>query len=231
MSGATEFIIGSKVACSDGACGDLRRVVIDPVARAITHLVVEPRHLRGQGRLVPIERVASTGTEIRLLCTKAQFGVLEEAEETEFLPGASRDWGYEQDQMLSLPYFRLGSMGIAGVVGVGAGGMGVPHMDAAGMGVHTRAISTDRVPAGEVDVRRGEHVHATDGAIGRVRGLVIDPNDHHVTHVLLDEGHLWGQKRVAIPIGAVTRVDDGVRLNLTKDEVRDLPPVDVDHPS
>jgi sporulation protein YlmC with PRC-barrel domain len=72
-------------------------------------------------------------------------------------------------------------------------------------------------------------VHAKDGAIGRVQGLVIDPADHHVTHVRLDEGHLWGQKRVAIPINAVRSVDDGVRLSLTKDEVRDLPPVDLDH--
>jgi sporulation protein YlmC with PRC-barrel domain len=229
MSGATQFIIGSEVACSDGACGDLRRVVVDPVARAITHLVVEPRHPRGLGRLVPIDRVASTGKELRLLCTKAQFGVLEAAEETEFLPGASGDWGYEQDQMLSLPYFRLGSMGIAmgGVGSVGTGATGMPLMDVGA--IHPRVITTERVPAGEVEVRRGEHVHAADGAIGRVQGLVIDPNDHHVTHVLLDEGHLWGQKTVAIPIGAVTRVDDGVRLNLTKDEVRDLPPVDVDH--
>jgi sporulation protein YlmC with PRC-barrel domain len=227
MSAATQFIIGTEVACSDGACGDLRRVVIDPVARAITHLVVEPRHPRGQGRLVPIDRVASTGKEIRLQCTKAQFRVLEAAEETEFLPGASGDWGYEQDQMLSFPYFRLGSMGMGGVGGVGMGATGIPHLDLGA--IHPRAITTERVPAGEVDVRRGEHVHATDGPIGRVQGLVIDPNDHRVTHVLLDEGHLWGQKRVAIPIGAVTRVDDGVRLNLTKDEVRDLPPVDVDH--
>jgi sporulation protein YlmC with PRC-barrel domain len=83
---------------------------------------------------------------------------------------------------------------------------------------------------GEVEVRRGDHVHATDGAIGRVQGLVIDRSDHHVTHVLLDEGHLWGQKRVAIPISAVTGVEDGVRLNLTKDEVRDLPAVDLDQP-
>ena len=89
-------------------------------------------------------------------------------------------------------------------------------------------VTTDRVPLGEVEVRRGEHVSATDGEIGRVRGLVIDPGDHCVTHVLLDEGHLWGQKRVAIPISAVKDVAAGVRLNLTKDEVRDLPPVEVD---
>jgi sporulation protein YlmC with PRC-barrel domain len=78
---------------------------------------------------------------------------------------------------------------------------------------------------GEVEVRRGEHVYATDGATGRVHGLVIHPGDHGVTHVLLDEGHLWGQKTVAIPISAVKDVEDGVRLNLSKDEVRDLPEV------
>jgi hypothetical protein len=49
-------------------------------------------------------------------------------------------------------------------------------------------------PLNEVEVRRGEHVHATDGDIGRVQGLVIDPSDHHVTHVLLQEGHLWGRR-------------------------------------
>jgi sporulation protein YlmC with PRC-barrel domain len=79
-------------------------------------------------------------------------------------------------------------------------------------------------------VRRGEHVHATDGHIGRVQGLVIDANNHHVTHVLLQEGHLWGRKEVAIPIRAVIGVDDGIQLNITKQQVQDLPPVDIHHP-
>jgi sporulation protein YlmC with PRC-barrel domain len=81
-----------------------------------------------------------------------------------------------------------------------------------------------------VEVRRGEHVHATDGHIGRVQGLVIDANNHHVTHVLLQEGHLWGRKEVAIPIRAVIGVDDGIQLNITKQQVQDLPPVDIHHP-
>ena len=92
-----------------------------------------------------------------------------------------------------------------------------------------QTITYDTVPLDEVEVRRGEHVHATDGHIGRVQGLVIDQNSHHVTHVLLQEGHLWGRKEVAIPIGAVTEIDDGIRLNLTKQQVQDLPPVDIDH--
>ena len=74
-------------------------------------------------------------------------------------------------------------------------------------------------------------VHATDGDIGHVQGLVIDPRSHHVTHVLLQEGHLWGRKEVSIPISAVTRVDDGIRLSITKQDVADLPPVDIGHPA
>ena len=218
MSESTEFTIGSEVTCSDGVCGDLGRVVVDPVAKALTHLVVEPEHGQGMGRLVPVDLVESTEHTIRLRCSTAEFDALEHAEESQFLPGASGQWGYGQGQMVSWPYYGLG-MG-----GMGMGGMGLGNMNAV-----PQMITRDRVPVGEVEVRRGERVHATDGDIGRVQGLVVDPADHHVTHVLLDEGHLWGKKEVGIPIGAVTDVDDGVRLSLTKDEVADLPPVELDH--
>jgi sporulation protein YlmC with PRC-barrel domain len=219
-----EFTIGNNVVGSDGACGELGRVVVDPVARAVTHLVVEPRHRTGTGRLVPIELVDSTAAEIQLRCTVSEFEALEEAEETHFLPAAAGGWGYGEGQMLSQPYFGLG-MGAG--LGQGATGIGLGTI---GMASGPHAVIYDRVPAGEVQVRRGDRVHATDGAIGRVRGLVVDPGDHHVTHVLLDEGHLWGEKTVAIPIAAVKDVADGVQLDLTKDQVRDLPPVEVDLP-
>jgi len=73
-------------------------------------------------------------------------------------------------------------------------------------------------------------VHATDGAIGHVEGLVINPGNYHVTHVLLQEGHLWGRKEVAIPISAVTGVEGGIQLSMTKQDVEDLPPVNLDRP-
>jgi sporulation protein YlmC with PRC-barrel domain len=248
MNESTKFIIGSEVACSDGVCGHLRRVVVDPIARALTHLVVEPGHRRGAGHLVPIDLVTSTGKEIQLRCTKSEYDRLETADETRFLPGADGTWDYEQEQMLSLPHYGLptggsSGMGIGGTGALaisGAGGMGGRPVSGLGgigggsngaaMMPHARAYTADRVPVGEVEVRRGDHVHATDGSIGRVQGLVVDPSDHHVTHVLLDEGHLWGKKQVAIPIGAVKSVEDDVRLNLTKDQVRELLPIDLDHP-
>jgi sporulation protein YlmC with PRC-barrel domain len=218
----TQLTIGSEVWCSDDVCGDLKRVVIDPVGRVLTHLVVAPQDGPGPGRVVPIDLVDPTTREIRLRCTMADFEKLEEAESTRFISGAEGPWDYGQEDMLSWPYYGLWLGG--GMAGGSMGGMGA----SAGTNPGAHEVTYDRVPVGEVQVRRGEHVHATDGDIGKVQGLVIDPRDHHVTHVLLDEGHLWGHKRVAIPIGSVTGVEDGVRLGLTKDEVRDLPPVDLD---
>ncbi len=217
MSDMAQYTIGAEVACSDGVCGVLTRVVVDPVARALTHLVIEPKHRQGQARLVPIDLVDAADGEIRLGCGAAEFDALADAEETHFLPEPNeQQMGYGAGQVYSWPYYGLGG----GMGGMGMGGMGMANMP--------MLVIDDHVPADEVEIRRGEHVYASDGAIGRVQGLVVDPADHHVTHVLLQEGHLWGKHEIAIPIGAVTDVSaEGVRLGLTKDEVRDLPPVDL----
>ena len=212
MTETTPFTIGADASCTDGACGEVTRVVVDPVARTVTHLVVEPKHRPGLGRLVPLDLVDAPAGEIRLRCTLAEFEKLDPAEETQFLPGTRGYPGYDPEQVLSMAVLRHGpgrGRGLASSV----------------------AVTYDTVPLDEVEVRRGEHVHATDGHIGKVQGLVIDPSSHHVTHVLLQEGHLWGRKEVAIPISAVTDVDDGIRLNITKQQVQDLPPVDIHHPN
>jgi len=209
-------MIGASARCADGPCGAVTRVVVDPVARAVTHLVVEPAGRQGLGRLVPLDLVDATNGEIRLRCTLAQFEHLDAAEETQFVPGTRGYAAYGPDQVLSWPYSSLS--GTTGVAGDTVSGV-------------SETVTYDAIPLGEVPVRRGDRVHAADGAIGHVEGLVIDPRNHHVTHVLLAEGHLWGRKDVAIPIGAVTGAGEGIGLNLTKSQVRDLPPVDIDHPA
>lgn len=57
----------------------------------------------------------------------------------------------------------------------------------------------------------------------------MDPADNKVTHVLLQKGHMWGRKDFAIPVSAVVSVDAGIRLNITKQQVEDLPPVNPGH--
>lgn len=88
----------------------------------------------------------------------------------------------------------------------------------------------DSIPPGKVAIRGGDHVHATDGDIGQVKGFLTAPGTHRLTHVLLQKGHIWGHKQVAIPISAVARVDAGIQLSITRQQVKDLPPVKLDHP-
>ena len=215
MAATTQFTIGTEAICRDGVAGKLSRVVVDPVAREVTHLVVEPK--LDTGRLVPLSLVTVTADGISLDCTLEEFGKLDAAEETHFLDGTTPFGDYEAGQVLTWPFYGLAvSDGPLGVGGLGSGEI-------------WQTVTTDTLPVGEVAVRRGEQVHATDGNIGRVQGLVIDTRNHHVTHVLLQEGHLWGRKEVAIPISAVTGVADGIQLNVSKQQVQDLPPVDLEH--
>ena len=207
MERTTTVPIGVEAVCTDGACGTVSRVVVDPVARAVTHLVVEPHQRHIPARLVPIGDVDAAGDEVRIRCSTAEFEALDPAEEQQFVQGSTSYAAYGPEQAIFWPYTAKG----------GTGGRG-------------EFVASDAVPLGEVEVRRGDHVHASDGAIGRVEGLVIDPASHHVTHVLLQEGHLWGRKEVAIPISAVTGAIDGVQLSLTKQQVQDLPAVDIEHP-
>jgi sporulation protein YlmC with PRC-barrel domain len=202
MDETRQFTIGAVARASDGECGDLKRVVVNPVSKTVTHLLIEPKHRSGLGRLVPLDLVGGTGSgEILLRCTKAEFEQLDFAEETAFRPGVDEFGDYEPGDSFAWPYFGANSS--------------IP-------------VTYVSVPVGEVSVRRGDHVHAVDGDIGKVEGLVVESEGQHVTHVLLQEGHLWGRKEVAIPIAAVASVNNGIRLNITKKDVQDLPSIDVD---
>ena len=210
-----EDVIGSHVRCAGQECGEVEFVVVNPVADKLTHLVVRPDG-ESEPRLVPIHLAEPGPDGVDLHCTRAEFEAFESAEQSYFLPGAEPDGPGHGERVLAWPFFGLApSPGLLGV--------------APGLEAEPATTTVENIPVGEVSVRRGERVHAVDGEIGRVRGLVVVPPDSAVSHVLLDEGHLWGRKRVAIPIRDVAGIDaDGVAVRLSKDEIRELPPVDVE---
>jgi len=192
MAGEPQFTIGARARCTDGHCGEVRRLIIDPATETVTHLVIQPGHRQEAGRLVPVHLVESTDGEIRLRCTRADFDKLDHAVERDLVAGPE----YPQT--------------------AGRQSMTVAALKQA-------TVLEDVIPVGEKEVGPGDRVHAVDGEIGRVQGFLVSPGDDRVTHVLLQEGHLWDRKKVAIPISAVTGTDDGIRLNLTKEQVGELP--------
>jgi len=194
MAGEPQFTIGARASCTDGHCGEVRRLIVDPATETVTHLVIQPGHRQEAGRLVPVHLVETTDGEIRLRCTRAEFDQLDHSAERDMVAGAG-----------SPEIVERGSLSGAALRGA--------------------TVLEDVIPVGEKEVGPGEQVHALDGEIGRVQGFLVNPGDDRVTHVLLLEGHLWGRKKVAIPMSAVTGVDAGIRLNLTKEQVGELPPV------
>jgi sporulation protein YlmC with PRC-barrel domain len=89
-------------------------------------------------------------------------------------------------------------------------------------------VSQERVPQGEIAIHKGAHVEAADGHVGRVDGLLVDPASEHITHLVLREGHLWGQKDVTIPVSEIARIEaDRIYLKLDKHAVGDLPTVPI----
>ena len=200
------LVLGSAAVCSDGYRGEVRAVVLDPAAGTVTHLVVEPVGRSGLARLVPLDLVDAASGEIRLRCTEAEFQDLEAGEETL----AEFTLAYEVPVQLLPPGWR----GADAPVAEGSEFPRIPEKE-----------TIDIVPPGEVEERPGGHVHATDGDIGQIRALRFDPASRQVTHVLVREGHLLARKDVAVPFSSVAGFDDdGIRLSITRQQVRDLPP-------
>ena len=213
--------IGAVTVGSDGYRGEVRAAVIDPVAAVVTHLVVEPEGRSGLARLVPLQLaeaeadtdgndVRAAPGELRLRCTEAEFMNLDAAEET-------------------LAEFAVGHTVPVQLLPAGWRGTGEPAADGGDIPRIPERETVDVTPEGEVEEHRGDHVRATDGDIGRLRGFRLDPASGRVTAVLLGEGRLWGRKEVAIGFDQITGFDHGVAVSLSKRQVADLPPVENGH--
>jgi hypothetical protein len=214
----------AEVRCTDGGCGKVKSLVISPADDVVTHLVVEPAHRQGLGKLVPLgladaprARGAEDGVSLR--CTLAEFGQLDPAEATYFFQGDQSFEVYGGEPMVSWPMYAPTSAVLPGPPG--------------GYEDVTQAVTTDTVPdqlPGEDEVSRGEQVHATDGDIGHVLGIAVELATGRLASVLLGEGHWPRRKVVLIPRSAVAEVaEDGFHLGLTRQQVRDLPPADAGH--
>jgi sporulation protein YlmC with PRC-barrel domain len=208
--------LGGKVHCSDGDARELADVVIDPGTRSVTHLVIEPHDRPDMARLVPVDRarVSNEGDDaIALDCTAAEVDQLESVHTASYLrigeqPETDPDWQVGIEDITSMPY--SGGFGPGGIdAGVGPTDYD-PHVTA----------SYDRIPKGEVEIRRGSPVTSAQGDhVGHVDGFQID-DDHRITHFLLEHGHFWGKREVLIPMQAVARIEnDEVLLTISKDEV------------
>ena len=213
--------LGTPVHCTDGAYGELADVVVDPISKRVTHVVVRPTGQEAEEtRLVPVQLVESGGepSELSLRATVAEVNGLEPVREYAYRRlGESAvsdpDWDVGIQDVLAAPYYEADfGQGLGAFPGYG------PEL----------GLIYDRVPKGEVEIRRSSDVFSADEHhLGEVDWMLVD-DEGHITHLILERGHLWGRQEVTIPIGGVAKVEtDVVTLSLTKDQVGELPSIRV----
>jgi sporulation protein YlmC with PRC-barrel domain len=199
-----EIPVEGKIVCTDGECGRLEQIIVDPIDDRITHLVVRGSKRPHEERLVPVNHVSDTSQDtIHLNIPMENFDAMEPFCEQEFLQVKIPRWdGYGY---MSLPYT-------------------VPRYE-----IERRVVEHPRIPRGELAIKRGTHVEASDGRIGQVDEFLVDPSDGQITHLILREGHLWGSRDVCIPVGEIDRIEaEHVYLKLSKREVESLPEIELE---
>lgn len=197
-----------KVHCRDGLCGRTTHVLVDPNHEQVTHLVVKEAQSPYIERMVPIQVVSNTAPDVILLdCTRDELDDMDSFIRTEFI----------REEMPDADYAPSGYVPI---------GMVWTSMYPVPNRTQVVAIEHQQVPLGERAIQRGTRVEATDGRVGRVDELIVHPEDEQITHLVMREGHLWGQKEVSIPVSEIDYIEgDVVHLKLSKDEVEALEPI------
>jgi sporulation protein YlmC with PRC-barrel domain len=192
-----ELPVNAKVMCTDGHCGRSTHVVLNPSTEEITHIVVKEEKPPHAELLVPAGGVtATTRDSITLRYSREELARLEPFVETEYIE-------------VDIPQYAGGRYSLA------------PYRY---QEPETVTMHRETIPPGEVAIRRGAEVEATDGHVGHVDEFVIEPKTKGITHLVLRKGHLWGERQIAIPIAAVERIEeDTVYLNMDKEAIEALP--------
>ncbi len=204
--------VNAEVRCTDGTCGHSVCVLVNPVTSRVTDVVVREAAAPHPEFIVPLSLVAGASTDlIRLRCTKGELSHLEPFTKTEFV---EEKWA---------TYLPAGYG--AGTYGYGVGTYVYwPYVTPA----TSLAVEHEQIPPGELVIRRGTRVEATDGTVGRVDEFLVHPDSGNITHLVMREGHLWGQKDVSIPVSAIRETrDKTVFLNLDKQQVESLPTIPI----
>ena len=197
--------INAKVECQNHECGKTTCVIVNPIKKVITHVVVQEKGFMGSERLVPLDQIIEA-TEDRLIlrCSRNDLSNFRLFHSGHYIGAEKGFLDYDSNDYYLHPYLTTEFEG----------------------SFHSIPVNDDQelIPANELGIHRGSIVHATDGKVGQVDEFIISPVDDKISHLVLREGHVWGRRLVTIPIGEVDRIEtDDVHLKLSKKEIEKLP--------
>ncbi len=193
-----EIPMNANVRCADGPGGRSTHVVINLHTQQVTHLVVKAGGTSHVECLVPVKLVVETAPNfIRLGCTREDLTGMMPFTQVEWNPIAPGHCAPLSDEHLMRNLL---------------------------MRPYFRLVKHTLVPPGELAVYRGSRVETTDGRVGRMEKLLVDPADRRIIRLVLRTGPLWDQKMMIIPLRRIARIgDEVVSLKLGQPTAEALP--------
>lgn len=206
-----EIPLDAKVICLDGECGKSSHIIIEKDTKKVTHIVVKVSDMLDVLRyLVPIEAVARSSAEaMELSCTKAELRMMRPFTEMRFFNASTSKYepieNFDEMAMNQNNSYLMWADPLYG------------------NNLISMPMEAELIPEGEFAIHRGASIEATDGHIGKVEEFLIDSNDKHLTHLVLQEGHFWHKRDLTLPISAISSMDEEhIYLNLDKEAVKSL---------
>jgi len=202
----SEISVDAQVECVDGPCGQVITMIVDRQTHKVTHLVIEDETLpyKPYQRMVPIDQLAeATGDLVRLRCKRDDVAEMEHFTETHYIKKTELSYSVYQ------------------------GGGGAPP-DASEVGASYSTFEEEKIPEGAVAIKPGTNVAATDGHVGVVGDLMVDPESGEVTHFGLQMGGQKHRAEISMPLAAIDHVaGDTIYLKLSKEAIAQLPAIPV----
>ncbi|MGB7874708.1 MAG: PRC-barrel domain-containing protein [Anaerolineales bacterium] len=196
--------INAKVYCQDKMCGTSNAVILNPLNDVVTHLIVKESKRPHTERLVPIDMIdASLTDNIHLKLSETMLQSLPPLYDVEYI-------------QITVPHYMQVS--------------DISYMEP--VIVPEKKFIEEKIyhtPVNELAVNRGTLVYSADGyVIGNVDEFLVDQNGGHVTHLILREGHIFGQKDVFIPVAEIETINESsLHLKLDKEKIEKLPAIPV----
>ena len=195
------------IVCLDGPFGYLDGIVLNPVTDEVTHVVVIEDKLLGEKRLVPIEEIIESNFRYILLqCTLQELSEFELFADIEFI---RVDEPY--DYAYALPDLEGRTLYTWPYATTKPGYLPAEH---------------EHVPTDELMIHRNTEVFATDGKVGFLDDLIIDPEQHKITDLAVRIDSFWGYEDVDIPSTQIEKIKpDSVYLKVDSSMVKSLPAI------
>jgi uncharacterized membrane protein len=188
--------LGAQVQCTDGYGGSVTGLIVEPLARRLTHIVVQDHTVPAVEHLVPIRRVTGTTVNlVRLDSTRETLAALEPFAEQGYI---------RSDASSYQPFYAVD-----------------PFTEFEAEHI---PLVTQHIPPGELAIQSGAQVLASDGPIGEVSGCVLEGASGAISSIVVRLGDWPTRREQVVPIAEVEHIGSRtLSLRLVREQIAALP--------